>query len=373
MEVLTRRPNKLAKLKRFLRSKNAIAIIAVVGLFGREFVANENAERARELQKHRDLAVSLPLPLTAAADGTCVLDSEADGQPAPAGATRTLLASYPGSGERFTWRVIKALTNKEIADDWNYSQNLEENILTVKSSFPHKAGKWSWGSKMDQVMYLIHNPRYAIPSYHNLLFELDFAGDEASSLARVFNLYTERPPLQDWYTWRDDNYASEMSNWVDHIDFWMQGGLNETTNEIHGRCVNSEIQCAPKAIIDYSALYNVDPGLEFEKIQTVLQASGDVGLISAKARICALDAVWERTDLHSANRNKVGTINAPAYDFTSAQLTNMIQSTTVLKDKYATAPWDVDPVAMQLVVILNAYITSMTVDLHSALQIEIAS
>jgi len=43
MEVLTRRPNKLAKLKRFLRSKNAIAIIAVVGLFGREFVANENS------------------------------------------------------------------------------------------------------------------------------------------------------------------------------------------------------------------------------------------------------------------------------------------------------------------------------------------
>lgn len=36
-----------------------------------------------------------------------------DAYPAPENATRTLLTSYPGSGKRFTWTVIKALTNSE--------------------------------------------------------------------------------------------------------------------------------------------------------------------------------------------------------------------------------------------------------------------
>ena len=38
--------------------------------------------------------------------------------------------------------VIKALTNKEVSDDWNYSEKLNANPLTVKTSWPHKEGKW---------------------------------------------------------------------------------------------------------------------------------------------------------------------------------------------------------------------------------------
>ncbi len=44
--------------------------------------------------------------------GSCDIRSPTqDGEAVPDDATRTLLASYPGSGKRFTWTIIKALTN----------------------------------------------------------------------------------------------------------------------------------------------------------------------------------------------------------------------------------------------------------------------
>ena len=60
--------------------------------------------------------------------------------------TKTLLASYPGSGNRFTWTIIKALTNYEVADDWDNSGKLHSNPLTAKTSWAHKEGTWSWKS-----------------------------------------------------------------------------------------------------------------------------------------------------------------------------------------------------------------------------------
>eukprot|EP00957_Ditylum_brightwellii_P192740 14675868-Ditylum_brightwellii.AAC.1 len=32
---------------------------------------------------------------------------------------RTLLVSYPGSGERLAWRIIEALTGTVVGDDWD--------------------------------------------------------------------------------------------------------------------------------------------------------------------------------------------------------------------------------------------------------------
>lgn len=58
-----------------------------------------------------------------------------------ANTTKTLVTSYPGSGKRFTWVVIKALTNYEVADDWDFSGKLYKNPLVIKTSFPHKEGR----------------------------------------------------------------------------------------------------------------------------------------------------------------------------------------------------------------------------------------
>ena len=55
----------------------------------------------------------------------------------------------------------------EVADDWNFSERLTDGSkpIAVKTSWPHKEGKWGWGNKMDQVVVLLRNPRWAVLSY----------------------------------------------------------------------------------------------------------------------------------------------------------------------------------------------------------------
>lgn len=76
-------------------------------------------------------------------EGVCDIGNPTeDANPASADTVKTLLASYPGSGKRFTWTVIKALTNGEVADDWNFSEKLHEHPLIIKTSWPHHEGRW---------------------------------------------------------------------------------------------------------------------------------------------------------------------------------------------------------------------------------------
>lgn len=80
---------------------------------------------------------------------------------------------------------------------------------------------------MDQMLLLIRNPRKAIPSYHNMRWELDYATDWDSSYARIPDTYTERPSVEQWETWRDGNFDREIDEWFRFYDFWMQGGFME--------------------------------------------------------------------------------------------------------------------------------------------------
>ncbi len=68
--------------------------------------------------------------------------------------------------------AIKALTNHEIAGDWDFSGTLDLKPLTVKTSWPHHEGNWNWGSQMDQVLLLVRNPRWAIPSYQYVIYTM---------------------------------------------------------------------------------------------------------------------------------------------------------------------------------------------------------
>jgi len=153
------------------KKNKAIAAIVVASLY--VLMVNVNmTQRARVITEHRSLAQNL-------GGGLCSITPISEFTSAPIDATHSLLVSYPGSGKRFTWQVIQALTNYAIADDWNYSGRLTLAPLTIKTSWPHKAGVWSWGSTMDQVILLVRNPRWAIPSYHTMQFELGYATDWA--------------------------------------------------------------------------------------------------------------------------------------------------------------------------------------------------
>lgn len=208
-------------------SSNPKVIAAICVLSCYFCMVNVNlSRRARAIEIERERKLSLDL-----GNNECLLTPPTTVVASPE-STKTLLASYPGSGKRFVYQIIEGLTDCAPGDDHNFSQN-DQNTLHIKTSYPHHEGIWSWGSKMDQMILLMRNPRWALPSYHNLKFELDFSTNWVDSYARIPYVYTVRPIVSDWLQWRDVNFEDEMQNWVDFIVFWMEGeGWHDLTYRV---------------------------------------------------------------------------------------------------------------------------------------------
>mmetsp|Transcript_9451 Transcript_9451/g.13881 ORF Transcript_9451/g.13881 Transcript_9451/m.13881 type:complete len:348 (-) Transcript_9451:103-1146(-) len=334
-------PNKI------LKSKKAFGAFCVCALYA--LMVNVNmVQRARILAEKRSLSKVL--------DGNeCTIEPIADVVSVPDDATKTLIASYPGSGKRFAWNVISAMSNHAVADDWDFSETLTKKTMAIKTGWPHKEGVWSWGKWMDQVVLLTRNPRWAIPSYHTMRYELDYSDGWSESYIRIPYTYTERPTVAVWESWRDAHFDTEMERWANYIDFWMSGGKQtvDGKTETHSRCLYSEIECKPKAVIDFDTFYSEHPTSEFFKLSSVLDSTQNVEMIAAAARFCVLDKVFDDKTLHNANRDGAGPVQS-AFMFTTAQLKTMLDTTTELRDKYAT-----DPDAVSLVFILNNYINQI--------------
>jgi hypothetical protein len=196
---------------------------------------------------------------------------------------------------------------------------------------------------MDQVILLLRNPRGAIPSYHNLRFELDYASDWQSSYLRIPDTYTLRPTVERWEQWRDDHLKVEMDRWFNFIDFWMTGGFVEWKNETHHRCFYNTIDCFPKAVVDFDHFYQENPTNDFSKITNILDSSANVEVIAAQARTCVLDKVFNKADLHQGQRPNPELI--PLYKFTLPQFDRILNRTTELIEKFGSG----EPLAFEAV------------------------
>lgn len=301
------------------------------------------AERSRLIEEERRLSINL-------GEGECLL-TQATNKVAEPGATKTILASYPGSGKRFTYSVIEGLTDYKSGDDWNFSTYGDET-LHLKTSYPHQEGTWSWADKYDQMLLLIRNPRWALPSYHNMRFELDYSTNWSESYVRIPFVYQSRPTVASWVTWRDINFEKEMNNWVKYVQFWMENGLRPDGS--YDKHCESELDCHPKAVLDFDKFFQEHPTTEFYKVDHIIGKSNNAEIIAAEARACILDQVFDNKKLHNMNRNG----NGPAPSgkmFTSDQLSNMLSQIAALRGKYAIAPWTEDPIASELIKILDEY------------------
>ncbi len=193
-------------------------------------------------------------------------------------------------------------------------------------------------------------------------FELDYATDWASSYINIPYTYTERPAITQWESWRDSHFNSEVTRWANYIDFWMQGGYEESKDKVHDRCLYSDIECKPKAVVDFEHFYQGKPNSEFVKICDVLETSANVAVIAAQAQVCVLESVFEKKELHQGGRPSPDL--PPQYKFNMVQFDKMLNRTIELRDKYSAAPWDTDSVAIDLVSILNTYIADVKAE-HS--------
>jgi len=335
-----------------LPKRNIKTVVAIFAVSMYVMLVNINMyNRHRILSQYRELAKDL-------GGGNCEIEPLAEFEEAPEGATRTLLASFPGSGKRFTWSVIKAMTNYEVADDWDFSGKLKHDPLTVKTSWPHKQGVWSFEDHMDQVILLIRNPRWALPSYHTLRFELDYADNWLDSYVNLAQVYTKRSNIATWEDWRDERFEEEMQNYIDFLDFWMSGGITPGYDSVHPRCRFNKIECFPKVVLDFDTFYNEHATTDFFKLSTVLGQLENVEVIAAHAQFCVLDKVYEKKSLHNGNRNGNGP-QSTVYRFTSAQLQVMEDKLTTLKDKY---DGNADPVVTHFVTTLTNYIAEVNAE-----------
>ena len=138
------------------------------------------------------------------------------------------------------------------------------------------------------------------------------------------------------------------------------GGKDED-GETHPRCLYSDIKCKPIAVIDFDLFYKVNAIAEFYELRDALEASlegTNAEMVQTSIRQCVFEKVFTTPELHQGNRTQ--TILPPEYKFTKEQLGYMLGNTTDLRDKYAAAPYDTDPIAINLVHALGEYILQIT-------------
>lgn len=105
-------------LLRMVKSKRSIFLYTVVAAIYMMMVSENLNYRSRILLEHEQMIEASgdemrDLITEDLGGGECDIGNPTeDADPAPENATRTLLTSYPGSGKRFTWTIMKALTSK---------------------------------------------------------------------------------------------------------------------------------------------------------------------------------------------------------------------------------------------------------------------
>jgi len=131
-------------------------------------------------------------------------------------------ASYPGCGARMTWNLVEALTGLWTGDDWD-SNNRGKRVVTVKTHYPHDAGRLvPWDDEINRALVIIRNPMHAIPSFFNHIYEMK----------NHLPVHSQRAPVDAWIEWRDRLAAIQISRFEKFVDYWMERFLHLSDNRI---------------------------------------------------------------------------------------------------------------------------------------------
>ena len=167
------------------------------GIFGRSGGGGGGTTDPR-----RRLSVALP-------DGGCKITWPQPPQPP---FETAYAASYPGCGARMTWNLVEALTGLWTGDDWD-SNNRGKRVVTVKTHYPHDAGRLvPWDDEIHRALVIIRNPMQAIPSFFNHIYEMK----------NHLPVHSQRAPVDAWIEWRDRLAAIQISRFEKFVDYWME-------------------------------------------------------------------------------------------------------------------------------------------------------
>lgn len=139
--------------------------------------------------------------------------------------TKTLIAGFPSGDKRLTFVQMEALTGLSARDEWDFAYLGFTNQPFIKANYPHHEGIWGWGSEADQVVMVVRNIRRSMVEYHDILWDIGYAKTFEQAYEKIGNLYAERPPIEDFYVWRDERVMDEIHWYGWFIDYYMEGGL----------------------------------------------------------------------------------------------------------------------------------------------------
>merc|ERR1740124_260832 len=309
--------------------------------------------------------------------GKCVWEAPLYDVPNDLSFTKTVIAGYPSGDKRMTYVQMEALTGLSARDEWDFKFLGMTNQPFIKANYPHHEGVFGWQQAGDQVIMIVRNIRRTMVEYHDILWDIGYAKTFEEATVKIDNLYASRPPLEDFYKWRDERVLQEIHWYGWFIDYYMENGLmrdmfttkittpkhwymlmeptgysaaelnydlvvgNDTvvtpTRDPH--CVNDITNgCTPIEIISAEKLVDHATGrAESRKLAKVLQNSTgfEDWLIEEEAWEC----IWEelilkKKGLKTYVDRDTSSITEADYNFSSEMLEKMIAELTRLITKY---------------------------------------
>ena len=263
----------------------------------------------------------------------------------------------------------------------------------IKANYPHHEGIWGWEQAADQVVMMVRNIRRSMVEYHDILWDIGYAKTWDEATLNLDNLYSERPPVDDFLEWRDLRVLDEIQWYGWFIDYWMEGGLmrdifthqlttpehwymsmmptvytreeldydlvigNQTvTPNYDPHCTNGDVTdgCEPVAVISAEKLRDYDDGpAETTAIANVLLNDDRTGQYVIAQE--AWDCIWEELIVNGKGLKTV--FDRPGfveedYNFSSEMLEEMINELTRLINKYTGPDWNTKETAQKVTLLL---------------------
>jgi len=153
----------------------------------------------------------------------CLVAGDEEGQPPrtimPKAVPPTFTASYPGSGAKLTWNMIRMITGIYTGDDFDHDGLVQAGqVVSIKTHYPahgspeeNEAFHRLPHDSIDNAVLLLRNPLTALPSHHNYIHEMKYH----------LKSHSTKAPVREWIKWRDIAFDIEMKKWVNHTKYWL--------------------------------------------------------------------------------------------------------------------------------------------------------